>query len=197
MTQTASKTEPTAFPLTWPIGFPRTTSRERGAFKTTLAGALRNVSESLKRFAADSKRPLSGVVISSNVTLGADKPTDPGVAIWFVWDGIQACIPVDRYLTVEANLQAIHHVLEARRVEIRHGTLPLVRAVMSGLAALPAPARAWAAVFGVSAHASTDDVRQAYRRAASVAHPDKGGSDARMAEVNAAWAAFQRERGLA
>ena len=50
------------------------------------------------------------------------------------------CIPVDRYNSVEANLQAIHHIIEARRVELRHGTLALVRASFTGFKALPAPA---------------------------------------------------------
>lgn len=117
----------TAYPLTWPPTFPRRTSRERGAFKTTLAGALDNVEGSLRRFAADSGKRIENLVISSNVTLGKNRPADPGVAIWFVWDGLSVCIAVDRYQTVEANLQAIHHIIEARRVELRHGTLALVR----------------------------------------------------------------------
>jgi hypothetical protein len=29
------------------------------------------------------------------------------------------CIAVDRYLTVEGNLQAIHHIIEARRTYAR------------------------------------------------------------------------------
>jgi hypothetical protein len=55
-------------------------------------------------------------------------PADPGVAVWFTWDGMQVCIAVDRYQKVASNLQAIHHIIEARRVELRHGTLALVRA---------------------------------------------------------------------
>jgi hypothetical protein len=47
-----------AFPLTWPHGFPRAKLRERGAFKTTLHGALTNVEGSLRKFAADSGKKL-------------------------------------------------------------------------------------------------------------------------------------------
>jgi len=129
-----------AYPLQWPEGFPRTKSRDTGKFKTTLAGALKNVETSLVAFGRDSGNAVTHIALSSNVTLGAQRPVDPGVAIWFLWDGAQRCIAVDRYSSVEANLQAVHHVLEARRTEIRHGTLALVRATMKGFAlALPAP----------------------------------------------------------
>ncbi|HSV45118.1 MAG TPA: hypothetical protein VLJ58_04925, partial [Ramlibacter sp.] len=140
-----------AYPLSWPQGFPRAKTREKGQFKTSLAGALKNVEHSLSLFASDSRKPLTGIVISSNVTLGVQRPADPGVAIWFTWDGLQVCIPVDRYESVEANLQAIHHIVEARRVELRHGTLALVRASFTGFKALPAPAgKHWSDVLGLS-----------------------------------------------
>ena len=87
----------TAYPLTWPQAFPRSKMREKGAFKTTLAGALKNVQDSLRRFAADSRKKLENLVMSSNVTLGESRPADPGVAVWFVWDGLSVCIAVDRY----------------------------------------------------------------------------------------------------
>lgn len=41
---------------------------------------------------------------------------------------------------------------------------------------------------GVLRDASADDIRAAWRRKASEAHPDKGGTDEAMAAVNAAWA---------
>jgi len=181
----------TAYPLTWPPGFPRVVRRERGTFKTTLAGALKNVEESLRRFSADSGKKLEGLVLSSNVTLGSTKPADPGVAVWFSWDGLGVCIAVDRYETVESNLQAIHHIIEARRVELRHGTLALVRASFTGFLALPAPpgVRDWWDVLQGKRDASEDVIRAQYRRLASDRHPDKGGSHAAMAELNVAYAA--------
>jgi hypothetical protein len=140
-----------AYPLSWPDIFPRTARRERGSFKTSLAGAIKNVQDSLRLFALDSGKKLEGITVSSNVSLGVNRPADPGVAVWFTWDGLQVCIPVDRYETVEGNLQAIHHILEARRVEMRHGTLALVRASMQGFLALPAPGttKSWREVLGV------------------------------------------------
>jgi len=116
--------------------------------------------------------------------------------VWFVWDGEQRCIPVDRYTTPAANLQAVHHVLEARRVELRHGTLALVRATFRGfVVALPAPgAKPWWAILGVSAEATSDEINTAYRALARERHPDNGGSNGMMSDLNVARAAGLKER---
>lgn len=182
----------TPYPLAWPETMPRTKQREAGRFQTTLAKAISNVQSSLRLFASDSGKDLANIVISSNVTLGQNAPADPGVAVWFVWDGLSICIPVDRYQKVEANLQAIHHIIEARRVELRHGTLALVRATFTGFAALPAPdggaKRPWRTVLGIGPGLTRPvDVDVAYKRLAKQRHPDApGGSNAAMAELNRA-----------
>ncbi len=171
----------TAYPLTWPQAFPRSrTPRESGSFKTTLYRSLENVQDSLRRFASDSRKKLDGLIISSNVTLGANNPIDPGVAVWFTWDGLSVCIAVDRYSRVEANLQAIHHIVEARRTELRHGTLALVRATFTGFAALPAPASEhWGAVLGFEPGTvpTLADIEAAYRKLRSQHHPDRAGGN--------------------
>lgn len=185
----------TAFPLSWPTTFPRATTREKGKFQTTLTGALKNVQQSLRMFAQDSDTELQGLVISSNVTLGVQRPDDPGVAVWFTWDKLQVCIAVDRYLTVEGNLQAIHHIIEARRTELRHGTLALVRATFQGFKALPAPAgSSWWQVLGINASATRAEIDAAYKRLASINHPDKGGDTTRMSEINRAREAALKDR---
>ncbi|GAA5124563.1 hypothetical protein JIN84_12845 [Luteolibacter yonseiensis] len=129
-----------AFPLCWPDRFPRAKARVSSSFKTQLAGAIKNVQCSLKLFGSDSGKAVGDVVISSNCSLGVDNPSDPGVAVWFTWEGKQVCIAVDRYAKLEANLQAIHHIIEARRTELRHGGLEIIRATFTGFLALPAPA---------------------------------------------------------
>lgn len=181
--------DPTAFPLTWPSTFPRKRgARDKGQFQTTLPGALRNVQDSLRLFAQDSGKKLDRLIISSNVTLGAEAPADPGVAVWFVWDNLQVCIAVDRYASVRANLQAIHHIIEARRVELRHGTLELVRASFTGFKALPSSSRRpWWEIIGVPQDSKIDDIARAYRALAKQAHPDTGGSTEAMAELGAAY----------
>lgn len=187
----------TAYPLAWPPGFPRTKSPEKGRFQTSLPGALKNVRSSIDRFAKDSGKVLAGLVISSNYSLGDERPRDPGVSVWFTWDGLQVCIPVDRYADVAANLQAIHHVIEARRTELRHGTLALVRASFTGFAALPPPSgtRSWRDVLELPLGAGLATAEARYRERARTAHPDNGGSTDRMAELNAAIAAARKELG--
>lgn len=188
-----------AYPLHWPETFQRAVRREAGQFKTSLAGALKNVQDSLRLFARDSGKKLDNLVISSNCTLGMNNPADPGVAVWFVWDGLQVCIAVDRYAKVEANLQAIHHIIEARRVELRHGTLALVRATFRGFTALPAPStqRSWREVLDIVAGSempSRERIEEAYRRLARERHPDMpSGSTEAMAELNAARAVALQE----
>lgn len=188
-----------AYPLTWPETMPRQKSHEKGAFRTSLSGALNNVETSLRAFGRDSGKTITGIVLSSNVTLGVTKPDDPGVAAWFVWDGLQVCIPVDRYASVEANLQAIHHIIEARRTELRHGTLALVRATFTGFAALPSPStkRPWASVLGFSTFddLSVAVVEARFKKLAKERHPDAGGSAAAMSELNQARADALKEIG--
>ena len=177
----------TAYPLSWPVGVPRTEPqrRETGRLKASLGAALENVQTSLRLFGGDSGKPVSSIVISSNCSLGQSQPSDPGIAIWFHWDGRQVCIPIDRYATPAANLQAIHHVIEARRVEARHGTLTMVRQAFAGFAALPPP-RHWSEILGVAHDADRGTIEAAYRSKAKAAHPDAGGTNAAMAELNAA-----------
>ncbi|SOC37043.1 hypothetical protein SAMN05892877_103387 [Rhizobium subbaraonis] len=185
-----------AFPLAWPDTIPRSKAREKGQFRTSLAGALKNVETSVTAFGRDSGKAVASFVISSNVTLGAVRPHDPGVAIWFVWDGMQVCIPVDRYQTVEANLQAIHLIIEARRTELRHGTLALVRATFTGFLALPPGAnrRHWRDVLGLNTFhkgirnpVSRSSIEEAFRRLSKERHPDTPtGSHEAMAELNRA-----------
>ncbi len=180
-----------AYPLAWPDHIPRSANFERSKFKTTLPQALKNVRDSLQRFGNDSGKDLNNIVLSSNVTLGMEKPRDPGIAAWFVWDGESVCIPVDRYESAEANLQAIHHIIEARRTELRHGTLHLIKATMKGFKALPPPAgkkarRPWTEVLQLNVNATKEQVEASYRLAAKKAHPDNSGSSEAMHELNEA-----------
>jgi hypothetical protein len=169
-----------AFPLAWPEGLARTERPVTSQFRTSLAGALKNVRTSIEAFGRDSGKPVADIILSSNCTLGVDRPVDPGVAAWFTWDGAQRCIAVDRYPKPEDNLQAIHHILEARRTEMRHGGLHIVRQTFKGFTALPAPNAGnrppWREVLGLNGNPSREQIEAAYREKAKTAHPDRGGS---------------------
>ena len=186
-------TGPLAYPLHWPGNLPRTRSHARSPFKVSLSRAAADLQDALRLFGSDTGVPVRDVVISSNVTLGAARPSDPGVAVYFAWDGAQRYIAIDRFPRPEDNLRAIYCVLEARRQEMRYGGLQIVRAAFSGFSALPPP-RDWRTVLGVGPEADLAAAEAAWRERARAAHPDRrGGSSALMAELNAARAAARSE----
>lgn len=179
-----------AYPLYWPENWSRTKNPGSSQFKTSISGALNNVNESIRRFANDSGKKVENIVISSNVTLGEQRPKDSGVAVYFSWDGISTCIAVDRYTKVEDNLQAIHHCIEAERTKLRHGGINLVRAAFRGYASLPPPTESsenWREVLGVTRTAKIDEARKAYNTLRSKTHPDRGGDSEQFNKIQKAW----------
>lgn len=193
------------YPLQWPDGVKRT-PRGKWApspFRTGYAKAIDNVVASLRGFQRDSGVRIDNVVLSSNRDLmGRLLDNDPGVAAWFQFEGQWVAFAVDRFGVAEANVQAIHHIIEARRTELRYGGLAIVRQTFRSFTALPAPGEAesarWWKVLHCEPTASPDDIRAAYRRRAAELHPDKpGGSAAAMAELNVARDVALKERGAA
>ncbi len=151
--------------------------------------------DSVRLFAQDTNSRVTDLLISSNVTLGVTRPDDPGIAMYFRWDGAMRCIAVDKYDRPEDNLRAIYYIIEARRVELRHGGLAIVRAAFKGFVALPpGSTEDWREVLGVGPAAGLDEAQEAFRRRAREAHPDMpGGSNDAMARLNAAMADARAE----
>lgn len=178
-----------AHPLHWPDNWPRTKSPQKSQFRSTLAKALNNVNDELARFAADSGKKIEGLIISSNYSLTDSRPSDPGVCVYFTWNGEQTCIPVDRYNKIECNLQAIYHCIEAERTKLRHGGINLVKASFRGYATLPPPeqSESWFNVLGVAVNCSLEDAEKAYMRLRSKHHPDRGGDSNKFKQVTNAW----------
>lgn len=177
------------YPLAWPEGMPRTARHIDGTFKTSLSKAIENVEDSLRRFAADSGQKVGAVAVTSmKAGLTSAQPADPGVSIWFEWDGQQRCIAVDRYTKLEANVQAIHHIIEARRTELRHGGLNVVRQTFKGFTALPYYPIDWQKILGFQPGqmVTKEGIEAAYRELAKTRHPDKGGSASAFAELTQA-----------
>lgn len=191
-------TEPTAYPLAWPQGWPRTKSRQPSRFKVTLHQAIEGVRAELRRLGVNT----GTMVISSNVTLTATRPSDAGVAVYFTRQDRTLCIPCDKWDKIEDNLRAVEKTIEALRGIERWGAKHMVDAAFSGFAALPPPPPGaaqiesqWWLVLKVDRNAIWSDIEAAYRDLARKNHPDAGGSDVEMAKVNAAFASAKKERG--
>ena len=189
-----------AYPLHWPVGMPRTKAPGTSKFKTSLPGALSNLTDELRRFGNETGKPVKDLILSSNVTLTSQRPQDPGIACYFTWDGIECCIAIDRYARVEDNVQAIALIIEAERTKMRHGGLNIVRASFRGFASLPPPddkagelAAPWRSVLGVPEAADLPMAKSAYFRLVKTAHPDAGGDPAQFNRVVDAWRQAQQE----
>jgi DnaJ-domain-containing protein 1 len=93
------------------------------------------------------------------------------------------------------NLHSLALTIEAMRAIERHGGALMMERAFEGFASLPAPGSAsWWSVLQVRPTASAPEIEAAFRRLARERHPDAGGSDAMMAELNAARAHALKER---
>jgi hypothetical protein len=143
----------------------------------------------------------SSVVISSNLQTRLDglpyakqrEPEDAGVAVYFMLDGNQQCIPWDKWDTTAQNLRAIALTIDALRGIERWGAKEMVNAAFRGFKALPAsiitppPSTAWYTVLGLSPDASREEIKTAYRRLAHATHPDTGGDNEQFARISKAY----------
>jgi DnaJ domain len=166
-------------------GVARTPAQRRlkSPFRTGFDTAIANVAKSLRLFQKEAGIKIEHVVLSTNVDLLCAVPADPGTAAWFMLDNQWTAFGVDRFLRVEANIQAIHHIIEARRVELRYGGLAIVRQTFRAFLALPGPA--WWETLGVPHDASARQIESAYKSLAMRHHPDKSGDPAMMAAARA------------
>lgn len=191
-----------AFPLQWPEGWTRTPviRRRRARYKLTPEAALQHLRDELSRLGA----LRSSVVISTNIALRNDgmpyasarAPEDPGVAVYWSTsafkDRSMAC---DKWDRVHDNMHAIGLAIEGLRAIDRAGATQILERAFTAFGALPpasdAPVvRPWWEVFGfpeaLLGSLSSAVVEARYRELATKAHPDRGGSDAAMTELNAA-----------
>lgn len=189
-----------AYPLQWPAAWPRTKQPQSARFDTTFARARGKLLSELSLLGA------RDVVISSNIELRRDglpyansrQPEDVGIAVYFLLNGEQQCIPSDKWNRIEDNLQAIRKTVEALRGLERWGAKEMVNAAFRGFKALPETiimgehtAKAWYEVLQVSQNADKEVVEAAYKRLLHKVHPDVGGSDFAFQEVQAAWKQYK------
>lgn len=182
-----------AFPLQWPTGWKRTASRQSSRFGRggmTMGKALDFLEAELGRL--DGRH----AVFSSNVRARPDgrpyanerAPQDPGVAVYFTLAQRRLVLACDRWTTAADNFYAVALHIEAMRGQERWGVGSLAQA-FAGYAALPAKSgpSMWEWLGIADRPDLTEaEVVAAWKRMATVQHPDKGGSDALMAGLNEA-----------
>jgi hypothetical protein len=205
----------TAYPLRWPDGWPRAQSRKQASFGTkgraegpsgwrptldiTMAEAMKRVTYELERLGVN---VADDSIVSTNLKLNLagrprgdqGEPSDPGVAVYFQKkNGPMRVLAIDAYHRVRDNVAAIAATLEAMRAIERHGGAQILERAFTGFDALPAPKKWWD-ILEVRQDASIDTIEANFRRLARDRHPDRGGSNAAMAELNEARAAALETR---
>jgi hypothetical protein len=182
-----------AYPLAWPAGWPRAKRKSQAAFKATFANARDDLMRELRLMGA--RYP----ILSSNVPLRRDglpyagqrEPEDPGVAVYFMWQGKQMTFACDRWDKVKDNVRAIGKTIEALRGVERWGASDMMERAFSAFEALPAPdgvvALSCWQILDLQPGASEMEVERAYRAKSKVAHPDAGGSRAEWDQLRAAY----------
>lgn len=197
------------WPLSWPEGWKRTTTRQPARFATRAkgdAGAFRplrdiSIADAVGRLDGELRR--LGVIdgdwlMSSNVKVkyngqpysdrDAGPISDPGVAVYFRLLGKDLVLACDKWLRVADNIAAIAAHVEAMRGIDRYGVGSVEQAFM-GYAALPAKGSTWRTTLGFAPDQTVTipEIEQAFRARARTAHPDAaGGSHDAMASLTAA-----------
>lgn len=191
-----------AFPLQWPQGWPRTapeyreegryrfkrSTRERGAMFWSMSEATSALFEEIRLLGG------TGPILSSNVALRLDglprsgqrTPDDPGVAVYFTFDGEQVAMGRDAFMRPEENIRSLTLAIQGLRQMERHGGGTMLKRAFEGFTALPPPGatsepaeKAWWVVLGVEPGATEAEIHTAYKARAREA----GGASV---ELNAA-----------
>ncbi len=205
----------TRYPLSWPAGWKRTPAHQRYRAKFSKKGSSGwrdklSIEQATQRVRAELQRMgiyEGNVIISTNLVLrndglprsGQQEPQDSGAAVYWkrqAWK-THKVMAIDQYDRVADNLAAIAATLDAMRAIERHGGATILDRAFEGFTALPEPNN-WRHVLqmpsDVPAHKTVAEfAREQYKQLALMHHPDRGGDPAKMAEINAAWEAAQRE----
>ncbi len=187
-----------AYPLAWPVGWPRARAPQRSRFAGwTLYNARSELMAELRRLGA------TGIVLSTNIPLRLDglpysntrEPDDHGVAVYFRIKGEPRVLACDKWRLVVDNITALCKHVEAIRGQARWGVGSLEQALGGYRALTAAPARRlWFEVLGVPEDAPWPVVERARLQLLERHHPDKGGSGEMAYDVNAAFSEARQLR---
>lgn len=161
-----------AYPLCWPAGWPQTEDKDRefSKFKQSLSRALNNLKRQIELMGG------SGLVLSSNYTLGNENPKTSGVVAYFTLDNNPIAIPCDRWRSVEDNVHAIALTVGAMRGIERWGAKHMIKAMFTGFKALPEKTSGidpWAVLGLDSSKGTTEaEITAKYRSLSKQFHPD-------------------------
>ncbi len=187
-----------AYPLQWPQNKSRTKYPAPSRFG-------KNISfEKIRVYLCGELKLLGAknIVISTNIPLRNDgfpyanykKPSDCGVAVYFLYELKPMCFACDRWDRIEDNLKAIAETIKALRGIRRWGSGDMLKSAFEGFVSLPSPKKWWE-ILGVRPENSLELIRETYKILCMKHHPDRGGDHSRMAEINAAWDQAQKEKG--
>jgi len=191
-----------AVPLQWPEGWSRTpiSQRRRAPYKLTPDRAASELIHSLKLLGVMG----GSIIVSTNIPVRKDglpystlrEPDDQGVAVyWHTRAHGERVMACDKWLRVHENIRAIGLAVEGLRAIDRAGASQILERAFSAFGALPASSaapvvRPWWEVLGLQEGSLqfVDAVmcEAKYRDLARKAHPDQGGSEAAMTELNQA-----------
>lgn len=198
------------YPLEWPVGRPRTPANRRKApdhYKVDLGTAREHLIRELRLLGAkhvvvSTNLPVrdSGSGFISRSTTGrtkrGDEEIDPGAAVYWSLKGKDHVMASDTWGDLRSNLRALGLAIAALRALERSGVSGVLDQALIGMKALPATIqlqRPWRDVLKYNGPLDADAIRTAYHAAARTCHPDRGGSDAAMSEVNTAYEDAQAE----
>lgn len=188
-----------AFPLSWPVGMARTTSRKSSPFSTGFGAARNKLFSNLKLLGAQ------GIVVSTNIPLKRDgQPRanlapyngDPGVAVFFNRKNMPYEFCCDRWKSATDNVYAVALTLEALRGIERWGASDMLQRAFEGFKGLPAVAvEPWREVLMLDEGATLDAVERVYKLLATSHHPDRGGTADAFDRITKARDAARQELG--
>jgi hypothetical protein len=160
------------YPLQWPKQWPKTepSKKEGGKFNQSLAAALNGLKIECARLGG------KNLVLSSNCTLGAERPAESGVVAYFQLDDQPIAIPCDRWKLVEHNVRAIALTIEAMRGMERWGAKHMITAMFTGFKALPqkASGKDPKEILGLKNknNPTEAEITAAFRAQSKIYHPD-------------------------
>ena len=190
----------TAYPLTWPDGWKRTSYRQRSKSKTTFGRVRDELLHEIKLMRG------SKTILSTNIPLRNDglpysnlrEPTDPGVAVYFEFKGKRMVFACDKWKTATENAWAIKKTIEALRGIERWGASDMMERAFTGLP--PGKSHVeetWWEIFGFDRPTTNvDQIKARRNELARKYHPDIGeqANPHMMTKIN--WAYEQATKDL-